>query len=493
MFARSRTHRLRRFVLTGAVLAAAAGLAGPASAARAAEAAGSADSAAATTGAHGTFSVHRDGRPVVVPFRAGRDGEALVTLTVAAPGVDWGRAGAESAVVQLFVDGRPAGDVVVFGATPTERGFALGALRKGRHELSIRFAADRSSPAGSVVHVSRLRTRTIATGDREHAVAANAPVLYGRNIPGAPGGATGPFQNAVTDTPVLAWYQEAPAATAGHRVLTYTIVWSNEDGGTSTPALMARWGRTTDIEWAYRVEVDRGGRAVPGTAFFQSPNHGTTPFAGRYEDGHPLLQTCTLNNNLCDVVDDPMRFAPAAVERLADPTRTAREEMVDRHPWVYPVMVQEMRREGRVVADPPADTTTLIADPTDYLYAVIRKTTSEPPAGAAGWNGVALGVRVKGDPTLYRSDRGRVDWSLQRDDPAATTVRLPHGTRASDIVEVVAIRTVAGVDPGSTITVNGINRAFLLGRDDRPGRAVPVHPKAVTLTAAAPEAVLYRR
>lgn len=486
VFARSGTHGLRLSVIAVVVLAASAAPAGPVPAAHAAE-------SDRSVGSHGTFGVYRDGRPVVVPFRTGRDGEALVTLTVAAPGIDWGTPGRESAVLQLLVDGRPAGDVVVFGATPTERAFALGALRKGRHELTLGYAADRSSPAGSVVRVSRLRTETIGTGDREHAVAANAPVLYGRSIPGVPGGATGPFQNAISDTPVLAWYQEAPAATAGHRVLTYTIVWTNEDGGTSTPALMARWGRTTDIEWAYRVEVDGRGNAVPGTAYFQSPDHGTKLFAGRYEDGHPLLQTCTLNNNLCDVVDNPMRFAPAAVERLVDPKKTAREEMVDRHPWVYPVMTAEVRREGRVVADPPADTTTLIADPQDYLYAVIRKTTSAPPPGAAGWNGVAIGVRIKGDPTLYRSDRGRVDWSLQRDDPAATTVRLPHGTRASDIVEVVAIRTVAGVDPGSTITVNGVERAFLLGRDDRPGRAVPVRPKPVTLSAAAPEAVLYRR
>ncbi|WP_331767239.1 hypothetical protein [Embleya sp. NBC_00896] len=486
MFGRSRSDGLRRSGIAAAVLATTAVLAGPVPAAQA-------TNATVDANARGAFGVHRDGRPVVIPFGTARDGEGFVSLTVAAPGIDWGTPGAESAVLQLFVDDRPAGDVVVFGSTPTERSFALGALRKGRHKLTIRYAADRSSPAGSVVRVSRVRTDTVAENDRDHAVAANAPVLYGRSIAGVPGGATGPFQNAVSDTPVLAWHQQAPAATPGHRVLTYTIVWSNEDGGTSTPALMARWGRTTDIEWAYRVEVDRQGRAVPGTAFFQSPNHGTTPFAGRYEDGHPLLQTCTLNNNLCDVVDNPMRFAPAALERLVDPTRTAREEMVDRHPWVYPVMTDEVRREGRVVADPPADTTTLIADPRDYLYAVVRKSTAAPAPGAVGWVGVTLGVRLKGDPTLYRSDRGRVDWSLQRDDPAATTVRLPAGTKVSDIVEVVAIRTVAGTDTGAAVTVHGVNRAFLLGADDRPGRRVSVPAGSATLTATAPEAVLYRR
>ncbi|MYW00806.1 hypothetical protein GT354_21470 [Streptomyces sp. SID3343] len=480
VFRRSPTRRSRRAALAAAAVAVSttAVLAG----------AGTVPAVATTGGGgHGTIGVHRDGRPVVIPFTAGRDGEGLVRLTVAAPGIDWGSPGAESAVLLLLVDGRPAGDVVVFGSTPTERSFALGALRAGRHRLTLRYAADRSSPAGTVVRVSKVRTDVVGKRDRDHAVAANAPVLYGRDDP------SGPFRNAVSDTPVLAWHQQAPATTPGHRVLTYTIAWTNEDGGTSTPALMARWGRTTDIEWAYRVEVDAAGRAVPGTAFFQSPDHGTTPFAGRYEDGHPLLQTCTLNNNLCDTVDNPMRFALSTIERLADPARTSREEMVDRHPWVYPVMTDEVRREGRVVADPPADTTTLIADPRDYLYAVVRKTTSAPTPGVSGWVGVGLGVRLKGDPTLYRSDRGRVDWSLQRDDPAATTVRLPAGTKAADIAEVVVYRTVAGTDPGSTVTVNGVNRAFLLGADDRPGRPLPIKAVSATLTAAAPEAVLYRR
>ena len=40
------------------------------------------------------------------------------------------------------------------------------------------------------------------------------------------------------------------------------MIWSNEDGGTNTPALMARWGRTTDIEWIYRVVLDRAGAIV---------------------------------------------------------------------------------------------------------------------------------------------------------------------------------------------------------------------------------------
>ena len=39
----------------------------------------------------------------------------------------------------------------------------------------------------------------------------------------------------------------------GEDVLQYTVIFSNEDGGTSTRTLMARWGRTTDIEYVYRA------------------------------------------------------------------------------------------------------------------------------------------------------------------------------------------------------------------------------------------------
>ena len=45
-----------------------------------------------------------------------------------------------------------------------------------------------------------------------------------------------------TDLP-LAMYAE-DMRVDGTGVLRYTIIFSNEDGGTATPALLARWGRT---------------------------------------------------------------------------------------------------------------------------------------------------------------------------------------------------------------------------------------------------------
>ncbi|HEY0539757.1 MAG TPA: hypothetical protein VGD53_15375 [Actinoallomurus sp.] len=423
------------------------------------------------------------GHDRTVTFRTKTAGEALVDVTAAAPGVSWAVKGRESAVLSLFVDGRYATDDVVPAAFPISREFALGHLKAGRHRLTLRLAADRSR--GSRVRVTGTAFRTVGRGQAAIDL-SHAPVLYGRN--GADSG--GPFQNAFTDTPLVAWHEDVAAATPGHRLLAYSYIWSNEDGGTSTPQLMARWGRTTDIEWIYQVEVDAQGHRVPGTAVIQAPNHVTQPFGGTYEGDHPLMQTCTLNNNICDTVDDPMRFALSTSESL-DATTQAREQVMDRNPWTYWVAAAESRREGKVQADPPTGSTTFIADPRDYLYLVVRKQTVNPP-NALDWVGLSIGVRLKGDPTLYRSDHLFPDRSIQRDVPAATTVQLPPGTAPSDIEEITAIRVPAtAVDPGSTIDVEAINRAFFLGKDDQPQKAFLSGPTPATLTPGRPTAVLY--
>lgn len=417
-------------------------------------------------------------------FRADHAGEALVSVTAAAPGVSWGTKGHESAVLSLYVDGRYATDDVVPASFPITREFALGHVTAGRHRLSLRLAADRSR--GRRVRVTDVSFRTADHG-RALLDLSHAPVLYGRN--GADSG--GPYQNAYTDTPLVAWHEDVPAATAGHRLLTYSYIWSNEDGGTSTPQLMARWGRTTDIEWIYQVEVDAAGHRVPGTAVIQAPNHVTLPFTGTYEGDHPLMQTCTLNNNICSEVDDPMRFFLSTSESL-DATTEAREQVMDRNPWTYWVSSAESRREGKVEADPPTGSQTFIADPHDYLYLIVRKQTVNPPNGSLNWVGLSIGVRLKGDPALYRSDHLFPDRSIQRDLPAATTVQLPPGTTPSDIEEVTAIRVpTTSADPGSEIQVQAVNRAFFLNDRDEPQASFLSGPASATLTPSAPTAVLY--
>jgi hypothetical protein len=47
-------------------------------------------------------------------FTAKRPGEAKLTLRALAPGTDWGKAGSESAVARIELDGEYSQDVVLF-------------------------------------------------------------------------------------------------------------------------------------------------------------------------------------------------------------------------------------------------------------------------------------------------------------------------------------------------------------------------------------------
>ena len=418
-------------------------------------------SGSAYSDGHGpTIVVGRDGaQSRSVPFDGRAGGEALVRFTASARGADWVRPGGESAVVELFVDGRYASDLVVPSAERTPREVALGAVTAGRHRLVVRFSAAKSAPVADRVWLRDVRVEVAAAGLDLNTVLSHAPVVIGRVLPEL----GSPLQNATTDTPLLAWHEQRPAATPGNRVLEYSLVWSNEDGGTNTPALMARWGRTTDIEWVYRVEVDAAGHRVPGTAVFQAPDHQTLPFTGTYEGDHPVLQTCTVNNNMCDVVVVPpggtMRFFLAADQTR--PADRAREELMDANPWTYPVMAKEMVREGKV--EVPSDPATPeMGDQRSYLFIEVDKDTgagSQPGTPP----GLAVGVRLRGDPTLYRSDHSQLSWAIARDDPAATTVELPLGTTAADIAEIIAIRQpMDATDNAAPVTVTSVNRAFFL-------------------------------
>ena len=367
---------------------------------------------------------------------------------------------------------------------PVARSLGLGRVREGAHRVTLRFA-EGSAPAAERVRLARARVRMPAA---DPAVLRHAPIVAGRT--GWPFG--DPYQNATTDTPLTAWHETRPAATPGHRVIEYSVVWSNEDGGTDAPALMARWGRTTDIEWVYRVEVDGSGRRVEGTAVYQAPLHLTFRFTGRFEADHPVLQTCTLNNNMCDVVspDPPLRF-------LLDASRTrpagrAREAVMDREPWTYRVAAQEMAREGKT--ERPSDPSTPgVGDQRTYLFAEFAKTTGEA-AVRGSVPGVALGVRLKSDPAaLYRSDHGRPSWSAERDGAVATTVELPEGTQVSDIASVEALRRPTGVgDNGAPATVTSINRGFFLDESYLPQPSSIEWRGSVTLTRDRPSAVLWR-
>ncbi|MFC4119993.1 hypothetical protein [Nonomuraea zeae] len=438
--------------------------------------------------AHGRqIQVRRDHSDVRVPFVVKRSGEALIDLNAAAPGTDWAVKGGESAVVSIYVDNRYATDLVVSGDQPLHRQLALGRVSAGPHQLRLHFAGERSAAGSTSVRLDGVKVTTYAPGSADYLALRYAPIVHGRANPEL----GTPDQNATTDTPLIAWHESGPGTAPGRTKLTYSVVWSNEDGGTNTPALMARWGRTTDIEWIYDVEVDEHGNRVAGSDTYQAANHQTLHFSGKYEGDHALLETCTSNNNMCDQVTDPMRFFLSAL--ATRPADQAREHMMDTNPWTYQIMSKEMIREGKIEA--ASDTTPAtpeVSDQRNYLYAVVKKTTDRPNTGSS-WVGVALGVRLKSGATVYVSNHVDPTWSIQRDDTAATTVELPPGTTADDIEEITANRVVVGTDNGAVVHVTGIKRGFFLGQDYLPQPSFLSWNGDVTVDPATPSAVLWRR
>jgi hypothetical protein len=417
-----------------------------------------------------------------VRFSTPRAGEAKLAFTASVPGTAWDRPGREAAVLNVRVDGRWVADVVTFAGQESFRyETALGRVGRGRHTVTV--ALDR---AKSPVRRARIRRLEPWIAPSHDLVARHAPILYGRDLPEIPGR----YENAHTDVPMLAYHARSSAD--GQTTIEYTTIWSNEDGGTNTPALMARWGRTTDIEWIYRVTLAPDGSVV--SAVYHGPDHETLPFTGAREADHPLLQTATSNNNLLQVTDKRLtsgyRFFLNTERTL--PAQRAREAAMDAEPWTYQVMAREIVREGRIEPMPdPA--TPEVSDQRNYLFAEVDKDTSyaTPPASGS-WVGTALEVLVDG--RWYSSHHGEPTWSIQRDDPAATTVELPPGTTAADVEAVKAVAVPVGTPPADwRIDVTSLNRGFFLGEDYMPGPSFLSWRGTATLTPAAPEAVIWSR
>src|SRR4051794_33695919 len=423
-------------------------------------------------------------------FVVGSPTEVGLRFRASAAGSGWGRSRHEAAMLAIAVDGRVVSEVVaVGGARPTVYRVALGRLQSGTHSVSIALDAVRSAPAVRQARAGKLRIALATPSDR---VAQYAPILYGRDVPEIPGR----FENNHTDAPLLAYHTSSTDA-AGRTTIEYTVIWSNEDGGTDAPARMARWGRTSDIEWIYRVTLDRRGRRLSDA--YQGAEHVILPFMGAREDRHPLLRTATGNNTVVPVAaaDAGSRYRFALDVSQSLPAGRAREAIMDANPWAYQVMAKEMAREGKLESPASTDTPAL-SDERNYLFAEVKTATTYAAMPAPGSGvGVALKVRLRGRDRWFTSNHDVPDWSIQRDGPAATTIELPAGTAPAAVAAVavaaVPVGTVTVPAPADyRITVTALRRGFLLRRDLLPGKPLLNWSGTVTLSPAAPTAVLWR-
>jgi hypothetical protein len=430
-------------------------------------------------------------------FVAKKGGEALLDLTASAPGTDWGKPGSESAVVTVRLDGKYNQDVVLFaGEQRFTYQLALGTVSAGRHTVEVAFNKEKSPAGATGAQIQNLSTQVVSAKDPAALAYQYSPILYGRDLPEIPG----QYENNYTDVPLIMYHTTSTDTASGDTTIEYTVIWSNEDGGTNTPALMARWGRSTDIEWIYRVTLDPQGNIV--SEVYQAPNHATLPFTGAKEGNHPLLQTSTSNNNLTQVEDPALssgyRFFMNPSQTLPD--NRAREVVMDENPWSYQIMAREMVREGKIEAIPDP-TTPEVSDQRNYLYIEIDKdTTYATPPASGNWVGTAVAVKLKGDNRWYTSNHDVPDWSIQRDIPAATTVELPPGTTANDVKAIKIFAVPVDTNPSDAtpapsdyrIDFTDINRAFFLDSNYLPGSSFIDWSGDVVLTPQNPEAIVWQ-
>jgi hypothetical protein len=296
---------------------------------------------------------------------------------------------------------------------------SLGRLNKGRHTVSVALNKARSSAEAQRAEIKALRTLPLApahgtnSADEDQLALAHSPVLYAR-------------ANTIdrfTDIPLIMYYEILPEVGVDFTVR-YTAIFTNEDGGTQTAPLMARWGRATDIEWVYEFRV-RNGKIVEET--YQGIEHEVKQFSGTRTNGsHPLLATASDNNNFSELACSAVRFAPLPIRaRLETATR---ESVMDMYPQTYRVMTEELLREKRI-SDTPADINT-IANPREYLYI---EATSEQTGTA-----LAFDVKVTGQPKMFASDMGSPRLRIDRSGYFRTAVLLPEGISHGSIETITA-------------------------------------------------------
>lgn len=107
-----------------------------------------------------------------------------------------------------------------------------------------------------------------------------------------------------SDVPMVMWYERL--RDGADQVLQYSLLFSNEDSGTPTDALMARCGRACDIEYIYRVTLGSNGEIKK--EIFQGMEHDDRPFQGSKIGRHPLILVATPNNCFADTGFSPVQY-----------------------------------------------------------------------------------------------------------------------------------------------------------------------------------------
>ena len=381
-----------------------------------------------------------------ISFNVQNSREFLLHLRVSSD-TNWTIPESESAVLTIYIDSTYSfqnQDIVLFkGDELFVYKVSLGIIYSGSHTIEVYFNGDKSPPGAQFVYLDDFSLIPIALNSRDYDVFRFSPVLYGRDL-------VSEDESVHTDVPLLMWHEVDTVES--DKWIEYSMIWSNEDGGTNSISLMSRWGRTTDIEWIYKVKIDPGGNVLE--EYFQGPGHSTSYFQGNRINDHPVLKTVTINNMVSDEGESDYKFFLSPEKSKQE--IHSREILMDDDPWTYEIMALEMIAEGKY--ESPADPISpAVSDARNYLYLEFN-------TQMAG-NGIRLtfAAKLKNDPFWYYSDHGFSSiGAVNAGGWRRSTIELWEGTTLDDLDSLQILGSASG---SFSITFEELSKVFLLDED----------------------------
>jgi len=355
---------------------------------------------------------------------------------------DWEDQKNSAALLEVTVDERLASHVVTFmGRVNGGHVYSihLGFLNAGHHELALQ----RVDSSHAAIKLHNVRLDLYSANHPFYSVLVHAPVIFGRNP-----------DMRTSDVPLLMAYEKNSSNTPEE--IKYTVYFSNENGGTPPPGLLHLWGRYTDIEWAYRVELDATHKRQ--RVFFQGRAHQEFPYLGSFENSQPALQVATANNMFSDSLATKLRFALPPFYEM--PANGLRESVMLEAPWTWHVSAKEARREQRL--NPNPTDSTRIADLRRYLYIQFIAEPESAGVKAGGY----FKIKYKNDPSEYSSNLGSPLLIIRREKKIVrqTAVPLPANYTENDLQRL----EFAAEANGGGLVLKNVLRLFALDDNDLP-------------------------
>jgi len=392
-------------------------------------------------------------------FTVKRAGEAVATITAGCAGCDWAIEGREAAVLSISVDGTYSQHLLLTrGAAPAQYRVMLGAVATGTHHLRIERDAARSARGAGPVSIDRIDVQVFPPDTPEYAWLSRAPILRAR--PGT--------VEHFSDAPLVMYAEQNVAGESGsHYQLQYTVIFTNEDGGTPTDRLMATWGRTTDIEFIYGLTDATA--ASPAHEEIQAAGHKWIPFQGPRVGAHPMVWVATDNNMVADHgPEDMVRYAPAP--QLVSLAHTSRESVMDANPWMYAVSSAEMVREHKI--DP-------LATPGSGRILEPRRYVTLEACGRVKDATLAfdIGVRLAGGDVVWLPTDSDPRFRIARGGCFRGGAAIPPAVTAAEIVGLRirayprALREGETIVPPGSVVLEAVNKVFMLDKNFVPDAA----------------------